>query len=67
MKISIKIVNYKNRINQTSKSKNKENKKDRFQVLQLKYTPSVANIFAKVFHLKRTSLSLDEHVILIGR
>ena len=27
MKISIKIVNYKNRINQTSKSKNKENKK----------------------------------------
>lgn len=47
-------------------SKISEKNEDRFQMLQLKHTSSLANIFANVFHLKHTSPSLDEHVILIG-
>ena len=41
-------------------------RKDKFQVLQLKYTSSIHTISEIAFHLKRTSPSLNEHVILIG-
>lgn len=65
MKISMKSVNCKNKNDQTSKSKNKENKKRYISSVTVEIYPFSANIFAKVFHLKCISLSLDEHVILI--
>ena len=66
-----KIKFYQNALKQKIRVKNHQNKKirkikkDIFQVLHLKYTPSVHTVPPNALHLKYMSLSLDEHIVLI--